>query len=684
MTVITPTVHGERLVRESRKFFTASAWLSELAQNSYRAHATSLSIVCEGNDVIYSDNGTGLQTEQDWLHFLSLGSTGWNASTVANQTPAGIGALSLLLNHEVEVYSGPFCLHSTPEALIETLAYEQPLELQDCSTPTPGFRVRIKNGLKLLLAKVGSHQLIEAAIGPMLLTMDGDPMQVFIKLAPHDDWAYSLLSYVNEPYKGPVSHFCGCYRSFLEHSNELAFPGFSFETMWVNAPITNGTLIPSFHSDTLSIIPSPGFYTPATHINFHGKILKGPSVSLQHELLPALTWRIYIHGETAQPFDLVLPERNAVIENEKWHEFVAQHVKPLFDSYLASIQAFSAGSVQPAILSTEGDWVLSLAQILGEGEGFSNPYGALPQDTERHPNHWLTKVPDAYNDVAFFTSLPPYTEYGSHNSGDIWFPSNYYEDVLPDEGLRDLMAAMKALPGAGVTVGNFLLHDHVPADLQDKFHPLNDFELDYTPYDDDAEATFILPVAFGGYNLFLCKDPSLRCKATGQSWNLSQIPWVFFGNNYYSGEGSHLYATQPFLDAIAAKCPTACRQLYDIIITGFNPNEDSMDTETDQAHDFLEDRDSILQYSEPLPQLADMAADMVKTLLDSTCPEVSLTLRRADATLLIKQLKLSQTQHFAQLSIIVEAPDMVYRGTWEDVTGWAWKNTPRKRTPKTT
>ena len=87
-------VDETKLVTNLRHAFTRrSNVISELMQNARRAGATEIHITLSSDKVIISDNGVGID---DFSDLLTIASSGWDAETMAEESPVGLGFLSAM------------------------------------------------------------------------------------------------------------------------------------------------------------------------------------------------------------------------------------------------------------------------------------------------------------------------------------------------------------------------------------------------------------------------------------------------------------------------------------------------------------------------------------------------------------------------------------------------------------
>lgn len=95
---VTMGVNEDRLLDLLRNSFTNSTtFLGELLQNARRAGATRIDFTIEdyedGSRLVVVDNGSGIR---DWSGLVSICESGWDAETMADDKPFGIGFLSAL------------------------------------------------------------------------------------------------------------------------------------------------------------------------------------------------------------------------------------------------------------------------------------------------------------------------------------------------------------------------------------------------------------------------------------------------------------------------------------------------------------------------------------------------------------------------------------------------------------
>ncbi|AOV18793.1 hypothetical protein BJI67_16270 (plasmid) [Acidihalobacter aeolianus] len=119
MSTVTVEVNQQKLVQHLRSAFsTGTTFLKELLQNARRAKATQvdLEVDCAGDSLIIKDDGNGIA---DFQVLFSLADSGWDAETVSQEGPYGLGFLSALFAARVvEVESlGKRVSFSTEDAL---------------------------------------------------------------------------------------------------------------------------------------------------------------------------------------------------------------------------------------------------------------------------------------------------------------------------------------------------------------------------------------------------------------------------------------------------------------------------------------------------------------------------------------------------------------------------------------
>ncbi len=89
-------VDETKLVQNLRHAFTRrSNVISELMQNARRAGATEIRLFISEDHIMIDDNGSGSGIE-DFSDLLTVASSGWDAQTVAEESPFGLGFLAAL------------------------------------------------------------------------------------------------------------------------------------------------------------------------------------------------------------------------------------------------------------------------------------------------------------------------------------------------------------------------------------------------------------------------------------------------------------------------------------------------------------------------------------------------------------------------------------------------------------
>ncbi|MCK5904974.1 MAG: ATP-binding protein, partial [Gammaproteobacteria bacterium] len=87
-------VDETKLVTNLRHAFTRrSNVISELMQNARRAGATEICLTIDDQRIIVDDNGSGID---DFSDLLTVASSGWDAQTIADESPFGLGFLAAL------------------------------------------------------------------------------------------------------------------------------------------------------------------------------------------------------------------------------------------------------------------------------------------------------------------------------------------------------------------------------------------------------------------------------------------------------------------------------------------------------------------------------------------------------------------------------------------------------------
>ncbi len=87
-------VDETKLVTNLRHAFTLrSNVISELMQNARRAGATEICLSIDDQHIIVDDNGCGID---DFSDLLTVASSGWDAQTIADESPFGLGFLAAL------------------------------------------------------------------------------------------------------------------------------------------------------------------------------------------------------------------------------------------------------------------------------------------------------------------------------------------------------------------------------------------------------------------------------------------------------------------------------------------------------------------------------------------------------------------------------------------------------------
>jgi len=87
-------VDETKLVTNLRHAFTRrSNVISELMQNAHRAGATEICLTIDDQHIIVDDNGSGIDNFSD---LLTVASSGWDAQTITDESPFGLGFLAAL------------------------------------------------------------------------------------------------------------------------------------------------------------------------------------------------------------------------------------------------------------------------------------------------------------------------------------------------------------------------------------------------------------------------------------------------------------------------------------------------------------------------------------------------------------------------------------------------------------
>jgi hypothetical protein len=168
---------GDRLLSELPRFFGGwPAAIRELFQNAYRAGAQHVTIIQQGNILVFQDDGVGCDDPQ---LLIAAGVTGWDEYKVVE--PAGLGIYSLLDKDValwVDVESKGWLVRLTPEKVVS-------------KADIPVAEGSVTQGMKLTICMATTQdvqKLVEAgrAFYPFEVTFNGAPMPVTL-WHPHID-----------------------------------------------------------------------------------------------------------------------------------------------------------------------------------------------------------------------------------------------------------------------------------------------------------------------------------------------------------------------------------------------------------------------------------------------------------------------------------------------------------------
>ncbi len=272
---------SQRLLTKADRLFDGNVRgrITELLQNARRAGATRVDIrltrlpdVSDGGgqssqrfEIELIDDGHGLT---DFGQLLSLGFSGWGDDIEAAEDPAGAGFFSLA-PRAVTVASRGREITITREGWLGMPIHVEPSDFQGT-----GLRLRFED------TPWSSHAVQEAAeFGPLAVTLDGEEIKHRELLSP----------------KLPVTHWPDLgVKVQLIHQDELEH--------LVGSKVT---LI--HYGGSRSVL------------NFHGQMLV--SSDFDRSILAARNWHrlIELTGEPTM-LRMVLPARNALVENEAYKE----------------------------------------------------------------------------------------------------------------------------------------------------------------------------------------------------------------------------------------------------------------------------------------------------------------------------------------------------------------------------
>ena len=341
-TTIKPSFNYPRFIRTIQRQFHADVWLREIVQNAYRAGASKIKIErnTEMGIITIEDNGIGIQTQEEWNRILEAYGSGWDEDTQKINDPAGIGMFMILTKFPLEIQSGSKVFRSTPEEILEM-------------NPRALVKGNRKTGTRISLLQNITNEKWERALYHGLQSWNRNRKGEIIQLE---------LIYGEKNYKGPIQHNPYAYQPSTKIITKVWDKTFTRLQEFESPRIEGEGWEASTFFDGKRYDK-----TTQTHILCQGHLIKIELEDAQirdfHNIL------VNVWGEP--PFDLRLPDRNEVIQNERWDAFKKELIK-LSEKVKAFLTEKEKGEVMgiPPHYSTK-DAIISPACDSKDGETWS-------------------------------------------------------------------------------------------------------------------------------------------------------------------------------------------------------------------------------------------------------------------------------------------------------------------------